>query len=74
MIIEGTGPSARLAALPAVPDMPRLGYVLEAEHAIVGVLLLISLRIGPMGAHRRQSVELVCRTRLAGAFDPAGIA
>jgi hypothetical protein len=35
---------ARLAALPAVPDMPQLGYVLEAEHAIVGVLLLISSR------------------------------
>src|SRR5580658_9135070 len=35
---------ARLAALPPVPDLPQLGYVLEADHGLVGVLLLIASR------------------------------
>lgn len=34
----------RFAALEPVPAMPRFGYVLESEHGLVGVLLLISSR------------------------------
>lgn len=37
---------ARLAALPPVEGMPRFGYVLESENAVVGVLLLISSERG----------------------------
>src|SRR5665213_390647 len=37
---------ARIAALPPVEGMPRFGYVLESENALVGVLLLISSRRG----------------------------
>ena len=36
----------RLRALPAVPDMPRFGYLLESETGVVGALLVISSRRG----------------------------
>src|SRR5690349_596268 len=34
----------RMAGLPPVEGMPRFGYVLENEHGLVGVLLLICSR------------------------------
>jgi hypothetical protein len=37
---------ARLRALPPIESVPRFGYVLEAEGAIVGVILLIPSRRG----------------------------
>lgn len=37
---------ARVAALPAIEGMPRIGYVLESEAGIVGALLTISSRRG----------------------------
>jgi hypothetical protein len=36
----------RLRALPAIPDMPRFGYLLESDNGVVGTLLVTSSRRG----------------------------
>ena len=66
----GSAGFARMAALPASRACRASAMCWKATAALVGVLLLISSRRGR--PHHRQSVELVCRTRLARPFHPAG--